>query len=203
VTDHTGTAEALEGKASALFLVAGGIMVVFAANTYLKTFAGTSYPVVQGVVAPSGFLLGVVGLFGLYPALADRTPGLTRVAAAAALVTTAGWSVIVAMGVGKAAGVLSEPGGPLAIVPLVVIVSMILTFGLFGVTSLHTGVYPWIVGALLLVESAMFLVLLLRVAPYLLLIDIGHVLAYLGVGVTLRTTGVPSDSAEPAPDSTV
>ena len=66
MSDRNATLDALEGKAPAIFLVAGLVMIVFAANTYLKTFTGTSYPIVQGVVAPIGFFVGVVGLFGLY-----------------------------------------------------------------------------------------------------------------------------------------
>lgn len=203
MTDRSATLDALEGKAPALFLVAGMVMIVFAANTYLKTFAGTSYPVIQGVIAPSGFLVGVVGLFGLYPGLADRAPRLGRGAAGIALITTVGWVTIVANGIGRTIGVLSQPTGPLAIVPLVVIVTMILGFGLFGATILYTGAYSWIVGALLVLESALFLVLILDLAPYLLLVDFGHISAYLGIGVTLWSTAVPSDSADPAPDSAV
>lgn len=186
-----------------LFLVAGMAMIVFAANTYLKTFAGTSSPVIQGVIGPSGFLVGVVGLFGLYPRLADRTRMLARGAAGIALIAAVGWVVIIVNGIGETLGVLSQPSGPLAVIPLVVIGTMILGYGLFGATTLYTGAHSWLVGALLGLESAMFLVLILDLAPYLLLIDIGHIVAYLGIAITLWTTDVPSDNTEPAPDSAV
>lgn len=80
---------------------------------------------------------------------------------------------------------------------------MVLGFGLFGATILYTGGHSWVIGALLVLESAMFLVLILDLAPYLLLIDIGHILAYLGIGFALWTTDVPYGSTDPAPDSTV
>lgn len=201
MTDHNAVVDLLEGRAPALFLVAGIAMIAFGTNTYLKTFVGTSYLVVQLVVAPAGFLTGVLGLFGLYPALADRAPRLARVAAGTALITTAGWVVIIVNGIGGVLGVLSQPTGPLAVVPLVVIVTMILGFGLFGATVLHTESYPWLVGALLLLESAMFLVLILDLAPYLLLIDAGHVVAFLGTAGALWKSGAQSARAEPAPDS--
>lgn len=200
MADRNATLNAFERKAPTLFLVAGMVMIVFAANTYLKTFAGTSYPVIQGVIAPSGFLVSVLGLFGLYPALADRTP-LARGAAGIALITTVGWVAIILTGIGEMMGVFSQPTGPLAIIPLVVIVTMILGFGLFGATILYTGAHSWIIGVLLLLESAMFLVLILDLAPYLLLIDIGHIVAYLGIGITLRTTDIPSGSTDPTADS--
>jgi hypothetical protein len=200
MTDRRGALGWLEKRAPTLFLVAGGLAVVFAANTALRTFVGTSYPVVQDVVGPIGFFVGVVGLFGLYPALADRTPTLARIAAAVAVVPAVGYFAIVVMGIGSTAGVLSYPTGPLAAIPIVVIVTMVLAFGLFGVTSLRAGVRSRVVGALLLVESAMFLLLILNVVPFVLT-DIGHVIAYLGVGVTLWTEGVPTGSAEPMTDA--
>lgn len=197
MTERNGMLDVLEGKTPVLFLVAGGLMIVFAVNTYLKTFAGTSYPVVQGVVAPVGFFVGVVGLFGLYAGVADRALPLARVAVVVAAVAAVAWVVIIA------ASIVSqgEPGGPLAIVPLVAIVSMILAFALFGVTSLRSGVYSRIVGVLLVVESVMFLLVIAGVPGFL--IDTGHVLAYLGIGITLWTTDVPSDSADPTFDSPV
>jgi hypothetical protein len=200
MTDRRGLPGWLEGNASTLFLVAGGLAVVFGANTALRTFVGTSYPIVQGLVGPTGFLLGVVGLFGLYPALADRTPRLARIAAAVAAIPAVGWPLILAVGIAdNVLGLLnlSEIQG---ILSLVVIVTMVLAFGLFGVTSLRAGVRSRVVGALLLVESAMFLLLILNVVPFVLT-DVGHVLALLGVGVTLRTEGVPTGSAEPTADA--
>lgn len=197
MTDRNGMLRALEGKTPALFLVAGVVMIIFAANTYLKTFTGTSYPVVQGVVAPVGFFVGVIGLIGLYSGLAGRASTLARVAAVVTGIAALGWVVIVV------ASIVSqgEPSGPLAVVPLVTIVSMILAFALFGITSLRSGIHSRVVGVLLLVESAMFLLVIAGVPGFL--IDTGHVLAYLGIGIALWTTDLPSDSADPAPDSTV
>lgn len=197
MTDGTELRGALEAKAPTLFLVAGALMVVFAANTYLKTFAGSSYPVVQGVVAPVGFLVGVVGLYALYAGLDDPPSTAARAASVVTVVAAAGWVVIIAASI-----VLEgEPGGPLAVVPLVTIVSMILAFGLFGVDGIRSGTYPRVVGALLLVESAMFLLVVLGVPGYL--IDTGHVLAYTGIGLSLRARNLPADTTEAPADSTV
>jgi hypothetical protein len=46
----------------------------------------------------------------------------------------------------------------------------------------------------------MFLLLISNAAPFVL-IDVGHVVAFLGVGATLRAQGVPTESAEPAADA--
>lgn len=195
--DRIGIPKALEGKAPALFLLAGSLMIVFAVNTYLKTFTGASYPVVQGLVAPVGFFVGVVGLFGLYPDLVDRLPTVARIAVVVTTVAAIGWIVIIG------AGVISqqEPGGPLAIVPLVTIGSMILAFAMFGVISLRSGIHSRIVGTFLVVESVMFLLVILGVPGFL--IDTGHVVAYLGIGVTLWTTDIPVDDPGPETGSAV
>jgi len=202
MTDRNAMLDAVEGNVSVLFFVAGMFAIVFGANTYLMTFEGTSYEIIGSVIGPAGFLLGVVGLFGLYPDLADRSPKLARGAAGFAVIPAVGWFIIIVGGIGETLGVLSEPSGPLQIIPPVTIVTMILGFGLFGATILYTRAHSWIIGGLVLLESAMFLVLLLGFAPYFVMIDIGHIVAYLGIGIALRITDSPSGSTEPATDST-
>lgn len=197
MTDHEAILDAFDGRSHILFLCAGGLMIVFAVNTYLKTFTGTSYPVIQGVVAPAGFLIGVVGLFGLYAGLADRSHAIARVGGVVTAVAAVGWIAVIVASLALG----GEPGGPLAAVPIVTIASMIIAFALFGVISIRFGDYSRVVGVLLLVESVMFLLVIAGVPGYL--IDTGHVLAYLGIGMTLRTRVIPSDGAEPTPDSTV
>lgn len=201
MTARSGMAATLEGTNATWFLVGGGLLVVFAANTALGTFVGTSFPPVQGLVGPAGFLLGVVGLFGLYPALADRTPWLARVAAAAAAISALGWLVIVTRNVAEhIVGITTLPEA-LGIAGLIAAVSMIPTFALFGVASLRAGVHARAVGVLLLVPATAFLLLLANAAPDVL-VDAGHVVGYLGVGIALRGSGGPSDSAEPLADAT-
>lgn len=191
----------LDGRSSTLFLAAGALMVAFAANTGLETFTGTSYPIVQNTVGPAGFLLGVLGLLGLYPVLADRTPTLARVAAAVALVPAAGWSIIVVGSVGETAGLLPGLAGPLAVIPILAIGGTVLTYTLFGVTTLRAGVYPSVLGVLMLVPAAMFAMLLSGVGTAFI-VDVGHVVGHLGVGIVLWTAGVPTDTAGPATGAT-
>jgi len=202
MTDRNATLNALEANVWVLFLVAGLLAIVFGTNTYLTTFRGTSYPIIQSLIGPFGFLLGAVGLFGLYPQLADRKPTLARVVAGVAVIPAVGWSAIVVHSLGEMVGVLGEWSGPAQIVPPVTIVGMILGFGLFGAAILYTGAHSRIIGGLVLLESAMFLVLLLDIAPYLVLINVGDVVAFLGIALTLRITDSPSGSTGPAADST-
>lgn len=196
MTDRDAILDTLAERSHVLFLIAGSLMTVFAVNTYLKTFTGTSYPVIQGIVAPTGFLVGVVGLFGLYAGLDDRSHAVARVGVVVTAVATVGWIAVIVASV-----VLGgEPGGALVVVPLGTIVSMSIAFALFAGVSIRAGDYSRVVGMLLLLESVMFLLVIAGVPGYL--IDSGHVIAYLGIGITLRTGVVPSDGAEPTPDST-
>lgn len=202
MADNASTSATLEGKSSALFLAAGGLLVVFAANTGLETFAGTFYPPVQDVVGPAGFFVGVVGLFGLYPALADRTPTMARVAAAVAAVAALCWFVIVVGGLGDLVGVTS---GVDAIVPAVFFIGVfaftILAYVAFGLTSLRASVHSRTVSVLLFGPAVTFLLLIVGAAPNFV-VDAGHVLVYLGIGIALRAEGVSAERAPPAPDST-
>ena len=197
-----GLLETLERRSATVFLVAGGLLTVFAVNTGLRTFVGQSSPLVQNLVAPVGFLVGVLGLLGLYPAVANRTPTSARAAGVLAGVTAAYWIVIVAGSLGDIVGVLpaSEELFPLVFF-FGVYIAMLLTYAVFGAIALRAGVPSRTVGLLVLGPAAMFLLLMTGVAPNFL-IDAGHALFHLGIGIALRAESVPTERAEPAPDST-
>ena len=197
-----GLLETLEQRSATVFLVAGGLLVVFAVNTGLRTFVGQSSPLVQSLIAPVGFFVGVLGLLGLYPAIADRTPALGRAAGVLAGVTAAYWIVIVAGSLGDIVGVLpaSEELFPLAFF-FGVYVAMLLTYAVFGAIALRAGVPSRTVGLLVLGPAAMFLLLMMGVAPNFL-IDAGHAVFHLGIGIALRAESVPTERAGPASDPT-
>lgn len=184
-----------------LFLVTALTAIVFGVDNFLKTFEGTSFPVIGEVIVPAGFLLGVIGLLGLYPPLADQGSRLARAAAAVAVIPVIGWTLLVIGGVGEEVGLLPQ-GGVLPIaVPMTVIITMLVTYLLFGLTTLRTEVYPRSIGLFMLLESANYVVLLSgALPPYV--IDAGHAVAYLGLGITLLANGFPTDRSEPAVDST-
>lgn len=192
--------DALAERSTALFFLAGVPITVFMANTTLQTFTGTFYPAIQGIVGPAGFLLGVVAVVSLAPAMADGAPKLATAGTAVAVVPLVGWTVLVLHGLGQAAGVIPESAsvGPIAIP---VIITMVLTFALLGAAGLRAGVHSPVVGVLLLGEAALFGLLIARIGTPLI-IDVGHTVVFLGVAVTLRTTGVPADRAETTADST-
>lgn len=200
MADADGRLERLESRRTTLFFVAAGVLAVFATNTVLEAFAGTSYPVIQSFVGPAGFFVGVLGLFSLYPTLADETPRLARLAAAVAALPLVGWFLVILMSLGEAAGVAGPPSGPLVVIPIGTIATTMLAYGLFGGTILGSDVPTRIVGAFLLVPAIMFVLLISRTtAPFI--IDLGHFTGHLGAALTLWARGIPTDQTEPAADA--
>lgn len=193
--------KSLDGKSPTLFLVAGGLLAVFAVNTGAQTFIGESSPLVQNLIAPLGFLVGVLALLGLYPAVADRRPSLAQAVGLLAGVTAVYWLVIIAGSLGELAGVIpaSEEVFPVVFF-FGVYVATILTYAVCGIVVLRAGVQSRLVGLFILGPAVMFLLLMARAAPNYV-IDAGHALFHLSAGIVLWTADVPSDRAGPAPDS--
>lgn len=206
MSGRDGVLAQLERWSPKLYLVAGTVLILFPTNTALKTYTGTSYAVVGEIVAPAAFLLGVLGLLGLYPALAGRAPRLSRAAGGVAAVCAANWGVIVLKNAGQTLGMLPEMG-PLRIATgMIAFVTVVLSYGLFGVAGVRTGAYqPWVRRLMLLEAAVMLHVIIILFAPIsipLYLLEIVHVITHLGIGITLWTNGMPSDRADPAVDAT-
>lgn len=199
-TDESALAS-LTPWSSKLFLVTAVTSLAFLLHNASSIYMGQAYPVVTEVIAPAGFLLGVIALFGLYPALAARGAILARVAAAVAVIPAVGWSLLVIGGIGETTGVLPTGGVLPRALSIVVILAMMGTYLLFGITTLREDVYPRFLGLFMLLEAANYALLIAGVVPFLL-IDAGHVTAYLGLGIGLLTYGHPADRTEPTTEST-
>jgi hypothetical protein len=199
--------DSLERWSSTLFLIAGVLVVGHATLLGVQAFTEMTTP--PDLFAPLGHLVALVGLFGLYPALVDRSPTLTRAAAAVAAVPAVGWLVVSAAQVSELAGVLSPPTGVLpGVVFPVVIISTVLTYVLFGVTSFRTGVRSRTVARRLLVPAGLFggLIVSIAVVGASALVGFlftgGLVVAYLAIGQSLRIEIGPTNGETPA-DATV
>lgn len=202
---RNGPFRSLERWSATLYLVAGGFLVVNAALLGYEAFAAAAAP--EDVFGPPGFLVGFLGLLGLYAALVDRTPKLARVAVVVALVAAAGWAVITPFSVGGELGVLSGEQLPMAVV-VVAWSTTVLAYVLFGAASLRTGVHSRTVGLLLLAPAVLMVALLVGAgvlgenptAPFL--IATGQALAHLALGFALRSENAPADGAERRADAT-
>lgn len=199
--------DSVERWSPTLFLVGGGLLVGHAAMLGVQAFSNLTTP--PDVFGPTGHLVALAGLFGLYPALADRTPTAARVAGAAATVALAGWFVMTVTRFLAVAGIVSSLGDVLpGVVAMLAFVSTILAYVLFGVTTLRVDDRSRTVGVLVLAPAALLVVVLADsvvtgvTASEGLVVGGGLALSMLGLGYTLRTWDRPADRGVPAGDVT-
>ena len=179
--------EQLDEKAPLLFLAGGALYAVLAANRLLATFVGTSYWFAS-TFAWAGTVLVLLGLLGLYPALVERRPYLSRVGAAVALIAAFASFVVLVGELIKAAGLLSEAPGPLWVSPFVGMFGADLAFLVFGGAVLLTGTHPRVVGGLLLllpITLPLWFTVLSSVPSYYS--DLLALVVYFGIGFALWT----------------
>lgn len=206
----------LEQWRATAFLVAGIWLLFFVAYNGLQAFTSVGNSgFINALLTVPGLIAGYLGLFGFYPQLADRVRRQT-IAGAIVVVIAA----ICALGMLLAYIITAiHPGfqlganGPLEVLAFLLWLLMIFTttlgFILFSIAILRTGVPSRTVGLALIGPPIVFI---LNIGTALLLgppspdwvvfiISGMQAGAHLAIGVVLRTETVPTDRAEPAPDS--
>lgn len=207
--DSDGVLAPLDGKSPTLLLVAGGILVVYAVLHGMEAFLDSGYPMVRdGIVRPIGYVIGFVGVLGLYPSLADRSPKLARVGAIFTSLGAVGWFVsgFVGSSRGLAAHLGMDPPAWLGAFGLLIMLGFVVGFPSFGVASLRTGVYSRTVGLVLLAPIVVMATNVAFVAGEFVdvavgrfVVSTGDALIVLALGVVLRTGSAPTGSADPRP----
>lgn len=190
------------------------MLVGYTAFNVVAAATGTEYGTVETILGPGGFALGFLGLLGLYPALADRSPKLARAGAACVTLGAVGFSTISLHGVTQLAG--TEEPAWFAVSTGLAALGMLPGYVAFGVATLRTGVRSQRLGLLLLVPAVVFGVMVLggvlaqfgyRSAAGLawsaVLISGAQALAHLGIGYTLRAGDRGARAETPAGDATV
>lgn len=179
------------------FLAAGVLLLGHAAVLGIQAFTDMATPI--DVFAPVGHLLALVGLVGLYPVFADRTPRLARAGVVLAAVVAVGWAAVTLSIVGTSLGGSSpQTEALLGILSIVVLTSTILPYTLFGVAVLRTHVARRAAGFLLLTPAILLTVLLVNIAilgASLLdgvVVGTGLALATLTIGFTLWAGRIPT-----------
>jgi hypothetical protein len=173
----------------------------------IQAFTNLTTP--PDLFGPTGHLVALVGLLGLYPALVARTPTVARVAGAVAVVALGSWALMVATRLLAVLGVTSSlsdvlPGAFF----MLVFASTILTYVLFGTATLRVDDSSRIVGLLVLAPGGLILAGLVGsaiadvTALGALFIASGLAVSMLALGYTLRTWDRSTDHAEPAGDVT-
>jgi len=200
--DSTRHAGRLEKRASALFLAAGGLLVVYGILNGMEAFFDIAYPTVQNIFGPAGFISGFVGLLTLYWVLDDRNQILTRFGAVSVTLGAVGFSAIVAVNIGVLAGVIpGEPPTWTAIFVILAAIGMVPGFLAFAVAALQTDVYPRRVGLLLLIPPVIFATMVVGAsvgytpAWSAFVISGGQAVAHLAIGYMFRNS-LPSINHE-------
>lgn len=206
----------LERRGTGLFLVAGMSLVVYATFNGIAASTGISYPAVENIFGPGGFVLGFLGLLGLYPNLADRSPKLARIGAVGAALGAVGFTVITVASIGRALGVVpTEEPAWFPVLLLLVTLGMIPGYLAVATATLRTDVYPRQLGLLLLAPAVIFATMIIQATLFMQFgllsetylawsataISGGQAVSHLAIGQVLRTERVASDRDVPAVDA--
>lgn len=200
---QTGRWRSLERWRATAFLIAGVLLVFFAALLGVEAFLDRATPSV--IFGPAGFLVAMIGILGLYPTLTSQTPKLASAIAFLTVVAGVGWFVITGLSIGEIVGVLPplEEVGVLGIaIILVAGIGMVLSYILCGIASFSVEDYSRIVGLLLLLPPTIFAVMFAGVAIgytpawSAFALGSGQALVHLALWVTFRTEADKTDRAE-------
>lgn len=159
---HDMAGERFEQWSPTAFLAAGGLFAFPAAAFGVEAATGVGAGVPPAVVYLC-LLVGFVGLFGLYPGLAEEDATVARGGVGLLAATTA--VLVPALGVSLLPLGLTLGKATVMAVIVTIVVGAILTVTAFGVGSLRTGAHARLVGGFLLVAGAamtLILVAMLR-----------------------------------------
>lgn len=182
----------IERWSPTLFLVGGTLLAGHAAVQGVEAFTDLAPP--PDVFVTVGHLVALIGLVGLYPPLADRTPTTAGVATVVATIPLAGWFVMTAAQVLAVAGMAASlndvlPGAAV----MLVVVSTVLTYLLFGVATVRADGMSRIDVALVLAPGVLITALLVDAAATGssaidgVVIGGGLAVSMLGLGYRLQT----------------
>lgn len=199
--------DSLERWSPRLFLLAGAVLAVYGAVNGMNAFTEAS---VDPKAFEVGYVAGFLGLLGLYPRFADRSPRLASVGAGAAVLGLVAFSVFTVNRLAEFAGVASgDPPGWLAFTVMAA-TGFVVGFLSFGVAALRDGVHPRTVGLVLLVPAIIIVLMFAHMAVgwdspvTVFVVSAGQGMAHLAIGATLETAGEATDreEAEAASDAT-
>lgn len=185
--------EPLEQWSPTLFLAGGAIVVAFAVVEGYGILVAGDPAHFQDLRSAFlvGYVLGFVGLLGVYPSLVERTPWLARLGATCAALGAMGFSVAVLLGLSRLAGIGPSrealPAWLGIAVGLLPLFGFLLGYLSFGVGSLRSNAHSQSFGLLLLTPTVLFILIIvlsiLGVSPWT-----GPVLAG-GIALTLLVIG--------------
>lgn len=124
-----------------------------------------------------------------------------------AVIAALNWMVIVVAGVLETTALIPENGMFQAITGVVALLSMVLAYGLVGLTSALTGTYRRAISGLLLLEAVTFVAMIANSVATLgtpvIVFELGHLVVYVGLGVLHRGSGHPTGATDSTTDPSV
>lgn len=201
----TAQGNALETHSPILFLVAGVLLIGYASLNGMAAFTGTA---VEPNLFEFGYVIGFLGLLGLYPRFVDRQPWLTRAGAVAAVFGTIAISAFTIRNLAGLAGGASDGllGRPVFVV--MALVGFVCGYLAFGAASLRSDIQSRTVGLVLLVPGIIVVFMLAHIAAGLdspataFVVSAGQAMAHLAIGATLRAEAESADSEEMEAEAT-
>lgn len=192
----------LSERTPTLFLVAGGLLVVFAALLGVEAVTGGSAP--EDIFGPPGYAIAAIGLVGLYPLLAERSRWMAGIGAVAAAIASVGWTVLTVMSVLELTGAAGAPEETVigAVALGATGLGMVLGYPLLATTSLRSDDQPRTLGLLLLAPPVIFIAVFAVLAPILgdsggwgpFIAASAQAVAHLAIGTALRGETEPRTS---------
>lgn len=184
------TLRLLERWSSRLFMLAGGLLAVYAAINGMNAFMDTALGVPGLGIA---FLLGFLGLLGLYPSVTKQSPRLARIGAVAAVLGVIAFGILSANSIAELVGIVSgnPPAWPLFVG--MATTGFVLGYLSFGIAILRSELYPPIVGLSLLVPGVIIIVMFAHMAAgyaspeTVFVISAGQAMGHSAIGGSLKT----------------
>ena len=194
----------LEARSGTLFLISGVIVTVYATAHGIE--AATSM-VLEPNPFEFGYVIGFLGLLGLYPSLAEERPWLARSGAGAAVLGIVGLSAFTMLHLAELGG-LVEAGGPawfIVFVPLPLI-GFVIGYLSIGFAVLRGRDRSRTLGVLLLVPGLIVVGMIISMLTgysnqqTAFVVSAGEAMAHLAIGATLRTRSSASTRAGSSPE---
>jgi hypothetical protein len=197
----------LEARSPTLFLVGGGLVVVYAG---LHGIEAATDMVMKPNPFEFGYVIGFLGLLGLYPTMVDERPWLARAGAVAAVLGIVALTAFTVIHLADLAGLFSSDPAAMpswfnVFIPLALI-GFVVGYLAFGVASLRSGVHSRTVGLLLLVPGLIVVWMIIQTtAGYFdeltaFVVSAGEAMAHLAIGTTLRAKSSAADRDESSTD---
>lgn len=146
--------DSIERWSPSVFLIGGGLLVGHATLLGMDAFSSLHTP--PDMFGPTGHLVALFGLFGLYSELKGRSPMVTRIAGGVALVGIVSWA---ALAVIRALTVLNFVSSVSDVLPSaffgLIFVSTILTYVLFAIATYRADREARLICGLLLTPAAL------------------------------------------------